>query len=93
MTDANGQCVVVAVANYLLFKRVSFRAQRDCSYSRLMLRLGDRAKFPVTRLYSLSAGSTVSLPYPFWKSLQPGDVVSFSSLAMHPLAGWKDLHD
>jgi len=91
MTEPSGKCLVVSVKGYLIFKRVCFQAEQDCSFSRLMLRLGDRAKFPATRRYSIAARSTIWLPYPSWKQLQPGQVVSFSALAMHPFSAWNGL--
>lgn len=91
VTDDGGKCVVMSVRSYVIFKSVCFRAQQECSFSRLMLRLGDRAKFPIIRHYSLSTGSMACLPYPFWRPIKQGQVVSFGSLAMHPLADWKGL--
>jgi len=91
MADESGRCVVVSVRSYLIFKRVCFLAQQDCSFFRLMLRLGTRAKFPIMRRYALAARSTVCLPYPFWNSLQPGQIVDFSAVSTHPLAAWKNL--
>jgi len=91
MVDATGTCIVVSVRSYWLFKRVCFRAAQDCTFSRLMLRPGDRVKFPMARRYSLAAASIVCLPYVAWKHFEQGQTVAFSELAMHPLASWNGL--
>lgn len=91
MTDQSGQCAVISVRSYLLFKLVCFRAMNDCSYTRLMISVGGHAFSAPTFRYALAAGSTVCLPYAFWKQFQVGQTVNFDGLAMHPFARWQGL--
>jgi hypothetical protein len=91
MTNQSGECAVISVRNYLLFKLVCFQATNDCSYSRLMVVVGGHSFTAPTFRYALAARSTVCLPYPFWKHFQVGQTVNFNALAMHPFARWQGL--
>ncbi len=74
---------VTRITNYLLVKRVDFRALNAMSGDKHILVGGHSMKL-VKRRYRFAAGSTTTLTYPAWTVFEVGQKVDLSRILNHP---------
>jgi len=78
---------VIAVADFYVVLRATFRALRDMKVSDPEIRVGWHSAKVGKRTFQIVAGQAITLTFPGWRDFRTGDRVPLARIMKHPGVG------